>query len=159
MRRIAKYGKSFEDYVEAIYLLEESGVKVSVTSLAKKLGVKPSSVVEQLKKLSERKLIEYKRRGYIKLTESGREYAQKILEKHSILKRFLENYLMVPRDIADKDACSMEHYLHDITIERILRFMTFIEKIFNEDNYFAERYREFLNSTFFDKGDFKETFN
>ncbi|MGC9010081.1 MAG: metal-dependent transcriptional regulator [Sulfolobales archaeon] len=145
MRRVAKYGKSFEDYVEAIYLLEKSGVKVSVTSLARRLGVKPSSVVEQLKKLSEKKLIEYRRRGDIKLTNSGREYAQRIIEKHSILKRFLENYLRVPNEIADKDACSMEHYLHDITIERILKFMSFIERIFKEDSYFAEKYREFLN--------------
>ncbi len=147
MRRAAKYGKSFEDYIEAIYELEKRGVKVSVTSLAKKLSVKPSSVVEQLKKLSDRKFIDYRKRGYIKLTENGREYAEKILKKHFILRRFLEDYLMVPEDIADKDACSIEHYLHDITIERILILMTFIENLFKENDYLAERYREFIKTS------------
>ena len=124
------YRKRFEDYLEAIYRLQSKGRVVRVRDLARMLKVKPPSVVEQLRKLSQQGLILYERREYIRLTEKGEKVAKEILERHEALRRFLRDVLMVPEDVAEEDACYMEHGLHEITLSRIKRFLEFIDKHF-----------------------------
>lgn len=138
MRRSASYGKSYEDYLEAIYKLSFEGKKVSVTNLAKILNVKPSSVVEQLRKLSDKKLIIYKKGEEIRLTRKGSRLARQIFERHNILKKFLTEILMLPEEIAEKDACSMEHYLHKDTIERLKKLTIYVLDKKSENISFSE---------------------
>lgn len=110
-----------EDYLEAIYTLSQKG-KPKVRELARRLCVSPSSVVEFLRRLSEQGYIIYKKGGEIRLTEKGLEVARKIYHRHVVLTEFL-TYIGVPRDIAEIDACRIEHLLHDETVERIIEFM------------------------------------
>ena len=110
-----------EDYLEAIYILSQKG-KPKVRELARRLCVSPSSVVEFLRRLSEQGYIIYKKGGEIRLTEKGLEVARKIYNRHVVLTEFL-TYIGVPRDIAEIDACRIEHLLHDETVERIIEFM------------------------------------
>ena len=148
MRRSASYGKSYEDYLEAIYKLSFEGKKVSVTNLAKILNVKPSSVVEQLRKLSDKKLIIYKKGEEIRLTRKGSRLARQIFERHSILKKFLSEILMLPEEIAEKDACSMEHYLHKDTIERLKKLTVFVLDKKSENTSFSEDLRNIFSDLF-----------
>jgi len=148
MRRSASYGKSYEDYLEAIYKLSFEGKKVSVTNLAKILNVKPSSVVEQLRKLSDKKLIIYKKGEEIRLTRKGSRLARQIFERHSILKKFLTEILMLPEEIAEKDACSMEHYLHKDTIERLKKLTVFVLDKKSESTSFSEDLRNIFSDLF-----------
>jgi DtxR family Mn-dependent transcriptional regulator len=148
MRRSASYGKSYEDYLEAIYKLSFEGKKVSVTNLAKILNVKPSSVVEQLRKLSDKKLIIYKKGEEIRLTRKGSRLARQIFERHIILKKFLTEILMLPEEIAEKDACSMEHYLHKDTIERLKKLTVFVLDKKSENTSFSEDLRNIFSDLF-----------
>jgi len=124
------YGKRFEDYLEAMYILQKEKGVVRVRDLARMLRVKPPSVVEQLEKLSRYGFVLYEKGEYIRLTEKGEGIAKEILKKHEALRRFLRDILMVPEEIADKDACYMEHGLHEITLKRIVMFLEFVNKHF-----------------------------
>ena len=116
-----------EDYLEAIYALVRKGEKPGIRKLARILGIKPSSVIEYLRKLDEQGYLVYKQGGIITLTEKGEELAKKIYERHKIIKEFLIK-IGVPPEIAEEDACFIEHGLHDVTIEKLLRLMKEIEK-------------------------------
>lgn len=141
MRKRAPYGKRFEDYLEAMYKLQKEGKIVRVHDLAKMLEVKPPSVIEELKRLSRYGYIQYEERNYIKLTEKGEKIAKAILRKHESLRKFLREILMVPDEIAERDACFMEHGLHETTLNRIEKFLEFIESHYKLKNkmVFLER--------------------
>ena len=59
--------------------------------------------------------------GFIYLTETGREIAEMIYERHEFISSCLEK-LGVPADIAVEDACKIEHVISDETFEAIKRF-------------------------------------
>ncbi|ADI31755.1 metal-dependent transcriptional regulator [Staphylothermus hellenicus] len=111
-----------EDYLEAIHAMKQQGLRPRVRELARRLGIKPSSVVEYLKKLDELGYIVYKKGGFIKLTDKGKSLAEKVYRRHVLLTEFLVA-IGVPRDIAEIDACYMEHGLHDETINKIMEFL------------------------------------
>ena len=128
MRKEIPYGKRFEDYLKVIYRLQSKGKAVRVRDLAKMLGVKPSSIIEELRRLSRHGYVHYEKGEYIKLTEKGKRIAKEVLRKHEALRRFLREILMIPEEVAEKDACYMEHGLHEITLDRIEKFLEFIDK-------------------------------
>ncbi len=116
-----------EDYLEAIYAMMKKGEKPGIRKLARILGVKPSSVIEYLRKLDEQGYVVYKRGGIICLTSKGEEIAKKIYERHELIREFLLR-IGVPPEIAEEDACFIEHGLHDVTIEKLLELMNKLKK-------------------------------
>lgn len=116
-----------EEYLEAILILEERRGKARIKELSEMLGVKPPSVVEYLEKLVKKGLVDYvKGRGEIKLTEEGRKIAEQVYRKHVLLRRFLE-LIGVPKEIAEEDACKIEHVVSQITLDRIIALIEFLE--------------------------------
>lgn len=111
-----------EDYLEAIYVMIINGEKPRIRELARRLGVKPSSVVDYLKRLAREGYIVYEKGGRIELTDKGRVIAEKTYRRHMIISRFLQK-LGVPRDIAERDACYIEHYITPITLEKIVKYL------------------------------------
>ncbi|ALM75866.1 metal-dependent transcriptional regulator [Thermococcus barophilus] len=120
--------KREEEYLEAIYLLYKRKGIIRIKDIAKKLRVRPPSVVDALKKLSEKGLVEYEKYDRILLTEKGREIAEKTYSKHLLLTEFFINILGIPPEIAEEDACQFEHYVHEITAERIREFAKYIQE-------------------------------
>ncbi len=114
--------RTAEDYLEVMYVLEKQYGRIRIKDIAERLGVKPSSVIEYLKRLDSEGLVEYKPGSRAKLTSRGRRIAEKIYERHRIIKEFLV-LIGVPEDIADKDACYIEHGIHPITLEKFLEFI------------------------------------
>ena len=122
-----KLTRSLEDYMRAVYILSKKKRVVRVRDISKLLGVKPSSVTSALKKLSRMNLVEHRKHEYVALTEKGRVLANKLSDRYRNIERFLEKVLGLPREIAEVDACNMEHHLHDETVDRIRVFVEFIE--------------------------------
>ena len=120
--------RSLEDYIRAIYVLRKKKKVVRVKDIASLLNVRPSSVTTSLKKLATAGLVDYEKREYVDLTEEGLRVAEELSERYRNLKDFLVRVLGVPEDIAEVDACSMEHYLHPETAERLKRFVEFISE-------------------------------
>jgi len=119
MRQISRRA---EEYLEVIYNLLINGEEPGVRKIARILGVKPSSVVEYLHRLCREGYIVYSRGGRIELTEKGLEVARELRRRHEILKEFLIS-IGVPKEIADEDACYIEHGVHPETLEKILAFL------------------------------------
>lgn len=129
-------------------LLERKKV-VRVKDLAEILGVKPASVVNFLDRLRDKELVSYEKYGAILLTETGRRIAQRIYEKHATLKEFLRDILKVPEDIAEKDACYIEHGIHEETLDRIVKFIEFVKSYSREKGDFLEEFEAFLGTSAF----------
>lgn len=125
---------ALEDYLEGILILREEKGVVRVKDLATLLKVKASSTIESLKKLKELHLIEQERYGYIELTQSGVNIAKSIRDKHLILKKFLTEVLKVSDDVAESDACKMEHHLSPETLDKIITFINSLEASKKRDN-------------------------
>ena len=81
---------SEENYLKAIWKLNESGeTAVSTNSIAAEVKTRAASVTDMLKKLSDRKLIQYQKYQGVKLTAEGRRLALSIVRKHRLWEVFL----------------------------------------------------------------------
>lgn len=114
--------ESAENYLETILMLSKQLPVVRSVDIANELGFKKSSVSIAMKHLREKEHITVTDAGYIYLTESGREIAEMIYERHEFLSSWLTN-LGVPADIASEDACKMEHVISKESFEAIKHFV------------------------------------
>lgn len=102
--------ESQEDYLETILILGKKRPVVRSVDIANELGYKKPSVSVAMKNLREKGHITVTDEGYIYLTDSGKEIAEMIYERHRILTACLVA-LGVPEEIAAEDACRVEHDL------------------------------------------------
>ncbi len=121
-----KQTASMEDYLEAAVMLTEKGDRITVTALSKTMGVKKPSVDWALKKLGEAGLVIHEKYGDIELTQEGSRIANEVYRRHKSLYKFLTEILKVQPDIADKDACGMEHVLSRESIRKLEKFISFV---------------------------------
>jgi DtxR family transcriptional regulator, Mn-dependent transcriptional regulator len=115
--------KSLEDYLEAIYFLRLQQKVVRVSEISRKLSVSNASVNNALKELAKLDYITHTKYGFIEMTDTGLEAGKKIANKHHLLKRFFEQILHVSEKNADKDACSIEHFISEESLTKLIDFM------------------------------------
>jgi DtxR family transcriptional regulator, Mn-dependent transcriptional regulator len=133
-----------EDYLRTIYEIVNKKGFVRIKDIARDLEVKPPTVVEMMKKLDAKGLVVYEKYGGITLTDRGTAIAELVENRHETFKNFLE-ILLVPEDMALKDAHILEHELHSKTILQFSRFVDFITK-YSERPMFIKRWLdEFKN--------------
>lgn len=104
--------ESGEMYLETILILSRKNNKVRAIDIVDEMGYSKPSVSRALAKLREQEYILVDRGGYIALTESGHEVAEKIYERHTTLAELLMR-LGVDEDTAAEDACRIEHDISD----------------------------------------------
>jgi len=119
--------QNLEDYLEAIWIINLKKKVVRVKDLMKYFGYKVSSVNYALNALTSKKLITHEKYGYVELTYKVALLAQKIYEKHKNITKFFFYFLGIKEEIASKDACNIEHYLHEETYNRLVKFIEYIE--------------------------------
>jgi len=135
---------SMEDYLEAIANLGGRRKVVRVSQISRKLGVKMPSVTSALKKLSEQELVEHERYGHIKLTPEGDKVARDVIYRHEALTRFFAQALGINRETAEEDACKIEHVISPLSMERLAKFVEFIEACPLGGTNFPSRYEYYL---------------
>ena len=113
---------SLEDYLETIYLLAQTKGRARVRDVAAALHVKMPSVIKAILELKRLGFVVQEPYGAVELTEAGTEAASKILGRHTLLKEFL-GLLKVSEETAEKDACTMEHFLSAETLACITDFV------------------------------------
>jgi len=111
--------ESLEMYLETIGVLHERNRLARVTDIARSLGVSKPSVHAALHELEKRGFIQHESYGEVFMTEDGRLASAKIRERHELLTAFLRDDLGISPDIAEQDACRMEHIISQETIEAI----------------------------------------
>ena len=112
--------ESAENYLETILVLSKQLPVVRSVDVANELGFKKSSVSVAMKNLREKNHITVTKAGFIYLTDSGREIAEMIYERHTLLSTWLET-LGVDKEIAAQDACKMEHVISKESFDAIKR--------------------------------------
>ncbi|MBR0198487.1 MAG: metal-dependent transcriptional regulator [Kiritimatiellae bacterium] len=119
--------QSLEDYLEAIYVIVKDGRNACVRDVARHLNVKMPSVVKAIHELKKMELVTQEPYGPILLTLKGKKLAGSVLNRHNLLRTFLEK-LGVSKKNADKDACMMEHILSAETLDKIRDYISSSEE-------------------------------
>lgn len=122
-----KLTPGFEDYIEAIYVIQLEKKVVRVKDISKQLDVSMPSVNGALKSLKKRNIVNHQKYGYVELTSKGEEIAEEIFFRHKLITNFFMKVLDIPELAAGVDACKIEHYLSKLTIERLSKFIEFID--------------------------------
>jgi len=131
-----------EDYLRTVYEIIEQKGYARIKDVSRELGVRPSSVVEMMRKLHDRGFVIYEKYGGITLTRRGRNVAEAVEMRHDTFKKFLE-IILVPEDVAAKDAHVLEHRLDSKTILQFTRFVEFITRATSADRpKFMRRWME-----------------
>ncbi|GGM91885.1 DtxR family transcriptional regulator [Thermus composti] len=112
-----------EDYLKHLLLLEEGQVPVPTQALAERLGVRPPSVTEMLKKLAALGLVEYLPYRGARLTEAGRRVALEVLRHHRLLEAYLHQALGYGWEEVHEEAERLEHVISEALEERIAEYL------------------------------------
>ena len=110
--------ESAENYLETILILHKRNGSVRSIDIVNELDYTKPSVSIAMKNLRENGFIEMDRAGYITLCPSGREIAEKIYERHTLLSKWLISLGVSPATAAE-DACRIEHILSTETFDAI----------------------------------------
>jgi DtxR family transcriptional regulator, Mn-dependent transcriptional regulator len=115
-----------ENYLKAIYKLSETDKEgANTNAIAEKLNTKASTVTDMLKKLSDKKLIHYRKYQAVTLTDSGKRIAVNIIRKHRLWEYFLVDKLEFRWDEIHNIAEELEHINSDVLIERLEKFLNY----------------------------------
>ena len=119
-----KVSMSHEDYLEAIIMLGGT-VDNSIRSvdIANQMSVSKASVNKAIGLLKERGLVDQPYYGDVTLTEEGWAYGKKVYKRHRYLTAFLSKTLGIPEDVAEDEACQMEHAISDESFEKWVAYI------------------------------------
>ena len=122
-----KSSEATEDYLELIdSLVLEKGF-ASTSDIAERMGVSKPSVTSIVKKLHRQGYLVHEPYRGMALTESGRNLARNMKERHELLRNFLL-LIGVPKDIATRDAEKIEHGLHPETVRKLRKLVAYLEE-------------------------------
>ncbi len=116
-----QYNQSEQDYLECILNLSSAQPIVHRIDIAKQMKVSQAAVNKAVKLLCEKGYV-YEEGKHLYLTGSGKTYAEKVYEKHCVLREFLIK-LGVSKPQVEEDACKMEHVVSEETFEKMKEFL------------------------------------
>lgn len=112
-----------EDYVRAIYLLQEFKESTGVTDIATRLQLSKSTVSERIKELKSEGLVLADLYGAVSLTKQGVDVGKKLTYKHRLIEVFLSTTLKLPKNLIHAEAEKLEHACSDVVIKRLATFL------------------------------------
>ena len=98
-----------EMYLKAIWHIKEKGEDVKISTIAKMLNVRQPSVVQMLKKLNSKNLVNYNKAG-VKLTEDGERIGASMMRNSRLLEVLMDSALKVAID--EEMVCGIEHHMN-----------------------------------------------
>ncbi|MCR5676569.1 MAG: metal-dependent transcriptional regulator [Agathobacter sp.] len=114
--------ESAENYLETILVLGRRLPVVRSVDVANELGFKKSSVSIAMKNLREKGHITVTDAGFIYLTDSGKDIAESIYERHEFITKFFTEIGVNP-NVAEEDACRIEHVISAETFAALKSFV------------------------------------
>jgi DtxR family Mn-dependent transcriptional regulator len=99
-----------EEYLEAVWLLEETGESpVKISTISHNLGIAPPSAVQMLKKLEKSGYVKYLAREGVSLTKKGREVGKRMVRNGRLIEKLMADSLGI--EVDSKVACGIEHHM------------------------------------------------
>jgi len=132
-----------EQYIETIYEIVKKKGYARVKDVSELLGVGFSAVSEMFNKLSEKGYINYEKHGGVTLTKKGEKLAINLSKKHKVLRDFFI-ILGIDEEVADEDACEIEHVVKQETMDRLTKFVGFVKS--HKDPHWLERFKEYYET-------------
>ncbi len=114
----SELSQSIEDYIEAIYILQEQGKEAKSVEVARMIGVSKPAVNKAMNELLKLGYIEKEPYGSITLTEKGKKIGKKVYGIHVTIRDFLIQ-IGVSKETADIDCCLIEHVISKETLDAI----------------------------------------
>ena len=120
---------TIENYVKAIYQISvrQDNAPAATGQVAESLGVSPGTVTSMLKTLDESELAAYTPYEGVRLTNTGRKLALRVLRRHRLIELFLVKTLSLSWHEVHEEAENMEHAVSDLLIDRIDEFLDYPE--------------------------------
>ncbi|OQY26958.1 MAG: hypothetical protein B6244_12045 [Candidatus Cloacimonetes bacterium 4572_55] len=119
---------NMEHYLQSIYLLQQKNKVARVKEIAHFMDVSMPSVTNAVKSLRDKKLVQNMPYGYIELTNRGSDTAMHLMERRRALQQFLVHVLRLNIEIAEDDACQIEHVISEEATSRLKVLMKLIEQ-------------------------------
>ena len=142
-----KLSSKKEDYLETIYRLSGEIDSVGISDIARERGVTLPTVTAAVTGLKEEGYLKQREYGKITLTSSGKAKAIEIYEAHKTIKKFLQKILGLPENLAELEACKMEHGLSRETLNRLKHFIRTVASCRESKNDCRTKYFALLKSS------------
>lgn len=114
---------STQDYLETILQLSENGRFVRITDIANTLNIAKASATQAIDTLIAENLVLKEKYGPVTLTKKGELAALKVKKKHKIIREFFVKVLEVDAEIANKDACLIEHVISPQALAGMISYL------------------------------------
>lgn len=124
--QVQRLNSTEETYIETIEALSRKLGYAAVTDIANELNVKSPSVTSMLKKLDARGFVKYTPYRNVVLTQSGKDLASFLRKRQKPLQAFL-TMIGIKAEIAEDDACAIEHILHASTLDKLSKFFEYVQ--------------------------------
>lgn len=115
--------RSVEEYLQAVYRLQQRGGPVSTTALATHLQVAPASVTGMVRQLDRQGLVDHVPYQGVTLTTAGRQQALRLLRIHRLWELFLTRVLNLPWDQVHHEAHRLEHATSEEVADRLAEYL------------------------------------
>lgn len=117
------YSPVVEDYLKAVWSLQQAESPVATSRIAERLGLTPPAVTSMVKRLAEQGLLRHEPYYGVRLTAAGELAALRIIRRHRVLELFLVETLGYDWDRVHDEAERLEHAASDELIERLARLL------------------------------------
>ena len=121
----AQVTHAMEDYLKAVYRIQETGAQVTTQLLSEELGVTGPSVTNMIKRLHDLRLVRHSPYRGVELTQAGEKIALEVLRHHRLLELYLAESLGFPWDEVHAEAERLEHHVSDEFEARMDSFLGF----------------------------------
>ncbi len=111
--------RAVEDYLKAIYKLQQDGSRATTNAIAENVGLRAASVTAMLQQLKAQGLADYTPYRGAYLTEAGLAAALRVIRRHRLIELYLHQHLGVPWDRVHDEAERLEHAISPYLEERI----------------------------------------
>lgn len=135
---------SLENYLRTIFDIDQSKGIARVRDLAKQLKVKTPSVVAAIESLKNKDLVTQEKYGHVELTNKGKVLAQNLSKRKNTIINFLVRILRIEEDLAQQDACLLEHDFSQSTFRKMERMISFIEMLEKNHPDIFDEFKKFI---------------
>lgn len=127
MSRAIEVTSITEEYLEAIYRLQERNGSAKTNEIVRVMHVAPGTVTNTIERLERESLLVHEPYRGVRLTEKGRSIALQVLKKHRLCERLLTDLLGVEWDKSHDAACKLEHAVSDELVKKIEKALRYPE--------------------------------
>ncbi|HWU47436.1 MAG TPA: metal-dependent transcriptional regulator [Humibacter sp.] len=117
---VSELSSTAQDYLKMIWSATEwSPTPITVKQLAERMGVRPATVSDGIRRLADQGMLEHRPYGSIELTTAGRAHAVAMVRRHRLIETFLVETLGYGWDEVHDEAEVLEHAVSDTLVDRI----------------------------------------